>query len=346
MGFVFTVFAPEVFQGKDDCPEGLGGTLRDNYLLNAAAPERERLLRKENQGELDRLWKTSSFGPSGTNVCTAPETFFPRPIHRTVKGKVSYGLNLDDNVDGMPSEGCAHENFSGVDGAPGVDNQLYRVVGCMPSSRGAPGVPSEGFTAMNQFLATGEWTIVMLLRGVDSLESDDNVEILLTNTDDRPYLDTKGRFISGASFKTTSNPRLRNVIKGRIENGVLTTPAADVVLTQRFGLGGERGKKLEFDLRRARMRLHFKPDGSLEGRLGAYQIPRKVIQIQMLGGVGSAVVAGIDCATQLYTMQQLADGLRNPATGKCEGISSSLQVAAVPAFVNDGLANSASTAAK
>jgi hypothetical protein len=293
------------------------------------------LLRKENQGELDRLWKQSAFGPNRANVCTNPEAFYPRPIRRTVQGKVSFGMNLDDNSDGKPAGGCDHGNFTGIDGAAGIDNQLYRVTGCMPSSRGAPGVASEGFIASNKFLATGEWTIVMLLRGVDSLESDNDVEVVLANTDDRPYLDSQGNFIPGATFTVISNPRWRTVLKGRIDHGVLTTAVADVALSQRFGIGGDRGKNFEYDLRRARLKLRFKPDGSLEGRLGAYQIPRKIIQIQMIGGVGSAVVAGIDCATQLYTMERLADGLKDPATGKCAGISSSLQIAAVPAFVND-----------
>ena len=29
------------------------------------------------------------------------------------------------------------------------------------------------------------------------------------------------------------------------------------------------------------------------------------------------------------------DGLRNPATGKCEGVSSAVRIAAIPAFVTD-----------
>jgi hypothetical protein len=54
-----------------------------------------------------------------------------------------------------------------------------------------------------------------------------------------------------------------------------------------------------------------------------------------LGGVGSALVAGIDCAGELATLKHFADGLRNPETGQCEGVSSAQLIKAVPAFVND-----------
>ena len=55
----------------------------------------------------------------------------------------------------------------------------------------------------------------------------------------------------------------------------------------------------------------------------------------MLGGMGSAMVAGIDCAGEYNTLKKLADGLRDPKTGACTGVSTGIELAAVPAFVND-----------
>ena len=43
MGFIFTHFAPAIYQGKEDCPEGLAATLRENYLQTQAPAERMRL---------------------------------------------------------------------------------------------------------------------------------------------------------------------------------------------------------------------------------------------------------------------------------------------------------------
>ena len=49
----------------------------------------------------------------------------------------------------------------------------------------------------------------------------------------------------------------------------------------------------------------------------------------------AALVAGIDCAAYHATLKKLADGIRDPRTGQCSGVSSAEQMSAVPAFVND-----------
>ena len=46
LGFILTDFAPAIYQGKDDCPQGLAGSVRENFLQTLAAPERERLSRE------------------------------------------------------------------------------------------------------------------------------------------------------------------------------------------------------------------------------------------------------------------------------------------------------------
>ena len=147
------------------------------------------------------------------------------------------------------------------------------------------------------------------------------------------------RSLPGASFSVSDKPpRNRNVLRGRIENGVLTTDATDVKLTQTWGQGGARdirGNRTKYDFRSARLRLAFQPDGSATGMLAGYRPVFDVIQSPALGGIGSAVVAGIDCAATLSTLRKYADGIRDPKTGKCTGVSSAVRIHALPAFVND-----------
>ena len=83
------------------------------------------------------------------------------------------------------------------------------------------------------------------------------------------------------------------------------------------------------------LRLTFQPDGSLQGLVGGYRPLFDAILSPSLGGAGSAIVAGIDCAAELKTLRKYADGMRDPKTGQCTGISSAMQLSAVPAFVND-----------
>jgi hypothetical protein len=335
MGFVVDRFIPPVVQGPDACPQGTALKLKDAYLAGLDEPERARLSLKENEPELVRRWQATIFGPGGTNICSQPD-MFSRPEMRTVQSTHSWGLDLDG---GQGADSCQHDGFSSPTGEQGIDNQEYRVMGCTLEWRGVDGVSGDQAVGMAQFHASGQWTQVILLRGVDSLARDDDVEVIYGNTPDRPVLDTKGHFLPGSSF-TISNtaPRYRNVLHGRILNGVLTTDASDVKLTQTWGQGGARdirGNRSKYDLRRAKLRLTFQPDGSVTGMLGGYKPVFDVLQSPAFGGAGSALVAGIDCAAELAALRKYADGIRDPQTGKCTGVSSAMQLSAVPAFVND-----------
>ncbi len=338
MGFVVTHFVQPVIQGPDACPQGTTPKLRDAYLARQTPEERTRLLLKENETELTRSWQSDVIGPNGTNICSQPDLFENRTPLRTVQSKMAWGMDLDGGGRGR-ADSCEHETFQTPTGDQGIDNQEYRVMGCTLEWRGVDGIAGDQEVGMRQFMVSGEWTQVILLRGVNSLVRDDNVEVIYANTPDRPTVDSMGKFLPGASFSVSDKPpRNRNVLRGRIENGVLTTDATDVKLTQTWGQGGARdirGNRTKYDFRSARLRLAFQPDGSATGMLAGYRPVFDVIQSPALGGIGSAVVAGIDCAATLSTLRKYADGIRDPKTGKCTGVSSAVRIQALPAFVND-----------
>ncbi len=350
LGFVVSYFIQPVIQGPDACPAGTVPKLRDAYLLRQSPEERARLSLKENEAELVQRWQADTFGPGGTNICSNPD-MFERPLIGTLQSKHSWGLDLDGDASGKTdsADTCAHENFSTPTGEAGIDNQEYRVMGCTLEWRGVDGVAGDQEIGMRQFHASGEWTQVILLRGVDSLTNDDSVEVIYANTPDRPVSDSSGKFLPGASFTVSDKaPRHRNVLRGRITNGVLNTDPADIVLTQTWGQGGARdirGNRTKYDFRKGRLRLAFQPDGSVTGMLGGYRPVFDVIHSPAIGGAGSALTAGIDCAAELRTLHQYADGIRDPKTGKCSGVSSAIRIAAIPAFVND-LPQTARTAAR
>lgn len=338
MGFVVSYFIQPVIQGPDACPQGTTPKLRDAYLARQSPEERARLSLKENEAELVRLWQADVFGPNGTNICSQPDMFPNRPLGHTVQSKFAWGLNLDGDSKAA-GDTCEHENFQTPTGDQGIDNQEYRAMGCMLEWRGVDGVAGDQEVGMRQFHASGEWTQVILLRGVNSLQNDDSVEVVYANTPDRPSVDSTGKFLPGASFSVSDKaPRNRNVLHGRIANGVLTTTSQDILLAQTWGQGGARdirGNRSKYDFRKARLRLEFQSDGTLTGMLGGYQPIFDVIQSPAIGGVGSALTAGIDCAANLRTLQAMADGIRDPRTGKCTGVSTAMRIRAVPAFVTD-----------
>lgn len=335
MGFVVQDFVSPVLQDETACPTGTSPKIREAYLASLPSDERARLERKENEPELTKRWQATVVGPNGTNICSQPDQF-DRPLLKMVQSANAGGLDLDGDD---PGQSCNHEAFTAPDGRTGIDNQEYRVMGCTLEWRGKDGIGGDMLAGMRQFHASGEWTQVILLRGVDSLENDDDVEVIYGNTPDRPGLDNHGNFLPGYSFTISDKPpRHRNVLHGRIVGGVLTTDAQDIKLTQTWGQGGARdirGTRTAYDLRHAKLRLTFQSDGSLRGLVGGYRPVFDVIQSPSIGGVGAALAAGIDCAGTLATLRKYADGIRDPKTGKCTGVSSAMELRAVPAFVND-----------
>lgn len=335
MGFVVDEFYQPVVQGKDACPNGPVLRLRDLYLTTVSEAEAARLKLPENAKEWDSKWQQMAFGPNGSNICTNPD-MFDRPMQRTVQSPTAWGLDLDG---GDKSDTCQHQEFKTPTGQGGIDNQEYRAMGCAPEWRGVDGVSADQKVGMQQFHNSGEWTQVILLRGVDSLVNDAEVQVIYANTPDRPVLDTKGNWLPGASFNISNKPpRERNVLQGRIVNGVLTTDPSDIKLVMTWGQGGARdlrGQRGKFDYRKARLQLEFQADGTLTGLLGGYRPYFDTILSGSLGGAGTALVAGHDCAAQLKTLKTLADGLKDPRTGECKGISSAQRIRAIPAFVTD-----------
>ncbi len=335
MGFVVQSLTYPVVHEPDACPNGMQLPMRQDYLERQTPEERARLSLKENEPELTRLWQAQAFGPNGTNICTNPD-MFDRPMLKTVKGAHAIGLDLDG---GKADDTCAHDEFVSPTGERGIDNQEYRAMGCTMNWRGQAGQPSEYDVGTRQFMTSGEWTQVLLLRGVDSLENDPDVEVIYANTPDRPVIDSNGKVLRGLSFSVSDKPpRNRNVLKGKIVGGVLTTEPHDILLAQTWGQGGARdirGNRTKHDFRRGRLRLTFQADGTLAGLVGGYRPVFDTIQSPGIGGVGSALTAGIDCAAQLKTLRHFADGIKDPRTGKCTGVSTAMRLVAVPAFVND-----------
>jgi len=339
MGFVVQEFYNPVVHDAAACPDGTVRRLRERYLETLPAADRERLALKENEKELTALWHAYAFGPGETNVCSQPD-MFDRPLIRTVQSPLAMGLDLDgDGGEGLGgANGCAQQDFTSPSGQRGIDNQEYRALGCTLEWRGKDGSKGDMEVGQRQFHASGEWTQVILLRGVDSFIRDDDVEVIYGNTKDRPYIGDDGNFLPDGTFSISdAPPRHRNVLKGKIVNGVLTTEPKDIKLTQAFGAPARemRGQRNSFDYREGRLRLEFQPDGTLTGLLGGYRPVFDPILIKALGGAGTALVAGIDCSGELAALKKFADGLRNPKTGQCEGVSSAQLIMAIPAFVND-----------
>lgn len=133
-----------------------------------------------------------------------------------VTGKKSYGFNLDGKID--------ENDFISPEGVRGVDNELYRVIGCVVNLR-----PPEGPTAFyaNKAVMEERWNRMLLeLTGVDSLVNDDDVQVTMYRGLDNLLTDATGsKYVSGGSMRVDANwgKSFIQHFPGKIVDGTLVT---------------------------------------------------------------------------------------------------------------------------
>jgi hypothetical protein len=309
-----------------DCPSGFEKTVEEQYLDTKTPEERARLLRPENARESADGWKNEFItGPGGENVCNNPKSFMndPRhPLQRGVESTVAYGMNLDGTSDGTATATtCAHQKFAGVNGEPGIDNQLYRAIGCSKMWRSSGPQPH---TYVDPFLVE--------IRGIDDPKNDDHVEVGIYATDDAPLQGSDGQALPNQTLGITKHAHWRATVAGRIVDGRLTTDRIGTLyLHQVLPTWGALGTDYEFEFHGARLQMSMQADGGITGVLAAYR-PIENIFTGARCCKGTASTANTDCASEHKTLANLADGYPDGG-GRCTMISSASNLKGIPVFL-------------
>jgi hypothetical protein len=306
----------------DECPEGLNpGNLE--ILYSTLTPAQRRALPVLPATEL----RYANFrGRNGEDICVYPTSVDDPPL-KTVEGKYAYGFDLDG---GDKTGSCAHQDFTGLDGTPGVDNQMYRLLGCVSAWR------VEGHIENNanaHRISSGLGMVLIEITGIDDLRNDDDIRIAFYRGTDPFVLDSAGRVLPYSSYTMdTENgrPRYGDVVRGKIVDGTITTEPADVTLpffgnyqfiTQRIGA--------------MRLSMEIGADGaSARGLVGGYyEVEQLYSYVRgMLGAFPNT--HHFSCSSIYVAAHRLADGNPDPATGRCTTLSSAFHFEAVAAFIN------------
>jgi hypothetical protein len=357
-GFIVSKIAYALSKDAKDtgaCPDGMTQGNIEIYSESAEG--------KKHDGESDQDYsrrqvqgfQTLSTAPNGQNLCMNPEAGSPDPHYKVVTGKniPADGIDLDgqdSHIGGKPAANtCAHDDFRGLNGEKGVDNQFFRLVGCSKSYQ-STGQSNTYEIAMY----TGEWAILITLKGVKDLKNSPNVEVGIYASADPIQLSPTREALTNATYAIDQDPRFRATTHGRIVNGVLTTDPVDV----RFHWV-VNSIHLERPLKEARLHMTVAPDGSLEGILAGYTPVEelydfaygfrngkdgagKPANLRLISGSanGQARVLDHTCNGAYFAMKQLADGDRDPKTGQCTSISTQYRIKAIPAFVVDVVTHS------
>lgn len=334
IGFAFTYFWYDMLETPKDCPAGYAFAMRDLAILDLPKAKQEFLLKAENRSTYYKMGYVLSarrhYAQKGESLCNIP-TAYKDPPHRTVQSTTAYGRNLDNNISaGGEVSSCGAVDFTSPDGRTGIDNQLYRVMGCIDSYRRdaefAGGAMEDYHVGAYR---DGEITTLMEVRGVDDLQNDDEIEIGVYSSHEPTSYDSKKEGIPSASLTISENTLWHNVAKGRIENGVIITEPFELRL--KFGWVG---RPAEYLIKDTQMHLTINEDGSLAGDLVGFFDLQHAYWSNFHDERGALQVAnGYTCSAVWESLQEHADGYPDAETGKCQAISTALRIEAVPAYV-------------
>ena len=310
IGYVMTNLFWSVYQTADakaECPNGFNDGPREQFA--ALFPEHERMTVEDTQLKQE--------------IATWHPTTDPSPFSfHEVEGKYSWGLNLDGEV--------SPEDFTHPDGEEGIDNQVYRAVGCIIGFRGPDGVE---FIFQDKAIIDERFNRMMIeLEGVDDLVNDDQVTVTLYRGLDRLLTDATGlKVMPGGSQRvdTRWGVKLIRRTEGRIVDSVLTTePIAEVILPW------ENLYVPTFHVfRDFRLQLTLTPtsaDGLLAGYADVDTWYKVLIRNDSTHHLSNGQISGIS----LYkALRRLADAYPDPETSVNTAISTALDVKMVQVFV-------------
>ena len=195
----------ETHDGKTECPTGYNDGPREQFKL-----------RNPDEAKRTVMNTRLSFESEVWHPATNPD---PLPYYY-IQGNAGIGLNLDGKV--------GPNDFTSPLGDKGIDNQMYRAIGCTRNFR------EEGETS----ILTPQWrtrarynTFVIELTNVDSLADDDDVTVTTYRGMDKLIADATGNSYLPGGTQTadmTWGKKFIQSFKGKIKDGVLTTEAKDL----------------------------------------------------------------------------------------------------------------------
>jgi hypothetical protein len=312
IGYVMTDLFWSVYQtpdAKQECPRGFNDGPREQF--EQLYPYHEGLTVEETQLKQEiETWHPS----------TEPDGF----EFLEVEGEFSWGLNLDGEV--------GPNDFVHPDGSPGIDNEVYRAVGCVIGFRGPDGVE---FIFQNKAIVDERYNRMMVeLTEVDDLENDDSVTVTVYRGMDRLLTDATGsRVVSGGTQRVDRRwgQNLIRQTEARIVDSVLITePIGDLIIPwQNLSVPSIqlfRDARFELDLSAERA------TGLLAGYADVDTWYYQLIRNDSTHHLSNGQISGIS----LYkALRRLADAYPDPETGENTAISTALDIKMTQVFIAD-----------
>ncbi|MET0281855.1 MAG: hypothetical protein ABW278_12150 [Steroidobacteraceae bacterium] len=228
---------------KQECPDGLNDGQREQFKILYPDDGTRRTI-----VDTQLKWEGETWHPSRGAE--------PYPFQE-VQGSTGTGLNLDGRI--------GPEDLTSPEGEQGIDNQLYRAIGCLSGyNNSLPYVAFYEEDAMRRFTFNA---LLIEITEVDDLVNDSEVLVTTYRGMDRLFTDATGKFVAGGTQRVDSRwgGEFVHTFKGRIKNGVLEAGPG----TFRAPLSIAFNDTGVHEMTDARFRLKLTPQ-SAEGFVGGY----------------------------------------------------------------------------
>ena len=310
IGYVMTDLFWAVYQtpdGREECPKGNNDGPREEFAV--LFPDHESMTVEETQ-----LRQEIETWHPGTHPNSLP--FYE------VEGDLSWGLDLDGEV--------GPNDFTHPDGTEGIDNEVYRAVGCIIGFRGPDGVE---VIFQNKAITDRRYNRMMIeLTDVDDLANDDHVSITIYRGLDRLLTDATGlKAMPGGSQRVDMRwgANLVRHTSGTIVDSVLTTvPVGDMVMPWM----NLNVPSIQI-FRDARFQLNLTPTGA-EGLLAGFAdvdtYYKQLIRNDSTHHLSNGQISGI---SMYKALRRLADAHPDPESGENTAISTALDVKMVQVHI-------------
>jgi hypothetical protein len=295
--------------GKAECPQGFNDGPREQFkILYPDATKRTVV---------------------GTRLAREAETWIPStkpeglPYYE-IKGNIGLGLNLDGKI--------GPNDFISPDGEKGIDNQLYRAIGCTRNFRAG----GETSILTPQWRTRSRYNIFVIeLTGVDNLTNSDHVTVTTYRGMDKLLADATGTNFMPGGTQTLDlrwGKRFIQKFHGKIVNGVLTTEAADLIMPA-ASVYDPRDGASDILFHAMRFKLKLAPE-SAEGYMGGYaDIDTWYYNSNFTRDALHQGYGGTSAPSMYRALKRLADGYPDPKTGENTAISSALNVKFTQVFI-------------
>ena len=310
IGYALTHKYWSVFEtpgAKTECPEGFNDGPREQFKKLFSDGKKRSIVEAQLKREGEQWHPT-----------TEPEAF----KFIEARGKVSYGLNLDGKV--------GAEDFNSPEGEPGIDNQLYRVIGCTGHYRTMGTINHFENLFMRSY---DDARIVIELTEVDDLVNDNDVVVTTYRGSDGLLQDATGEgFIPGGTQRVDLRWGKEYVskLKGKIVDGVLTTEAVDRVMLPWGVTFGTSGYHV---FRGFQLKLKLDPEAA-EGLMAGYvDVENFTHHLNTSWSTHHHSYGQLSSPSQYKAMNRLADSYPDAKTGKNTAISSAVTVKFTQVYV-------------